>query len=73
MPCSTPIRCSTRWNRIGERSSSITILACYHLSGLPAVKEFTMDDFGGYLPWLLLALGGAISATMLLYGLGYIQ
>jgi hypothetical protein len=37
------------------------------------VKEFTMDDFGGYLPWLLLALGGAISATMLLYGLGYIQ
>jgi hypothetical protein len=58
---------------MGERSSSITILARYHLSGLPAVKEFTMDDFGGYLPWLLLALGSAISATMLLYGLGYIQ
>ena len=31
-----------------------------------------MDDFGGYLPWLLLALGVAIAATLLLYGLGYI-
>jgi hypothetical protein len=30
-----------------------------------------MDDFGGYLPWLLLALGGAITASLLLYGLGY--
>jgi hypothetical protein len=36
------------------------------------VKEFTMDDFGGYLPWLLLALGSAISIATLLYGLGYI-
>jgi hypothetical protein len=36
------------------------------------VKEFAMDDFGGYLPWLLLAVGGAISASLLLYGLGYV-
>jgi hypothetical protein len=71
-PCSGLIRCRTRWNWMGERSSSITILVRYHLPGFPAVKEFTMDDFGGYLPWLLLALGSAISVTMLLYGLGYI-
>ncbi|EIM30827.1 hypothetical protein MicloDRAFT_00003540 [Microvirga lotononidis] len=31
-----------------------------------------MDDFGRYLTWLLLALGFAITATLLLYGLGYI-
>jgi hypothetical protein len=71
-PCSGLIRCRTRWNWMGERSSSITILVRYHLPGFPAVKEFTMDDFGGYLPWLLLALGSAISVAMLLYGLGYI-
>ena len=47
-------------------------LACYHPSDLPVVKEVTMDDFGGCLTWLLLALGAAIAATLLLYGLGYI-
>lgn len=31
-----------------------------------------MDDFGRYLMWLLFALGGAIAATLVLYGLGYI-